>query len=674
VSAPPPPPVIFMPPPPPPPPPPTVVPVLPVAQPPLPPPPFNGGNTTPNNGGNTAPNNGGNTTPNNGKLGQDDKDKVKHATVFLKITMSDGSKASGSGFFGCPESPNLLLTNAHVVGMLSSDSVRPKKIEVVMNSGDVDLEDEGQAQVLGVDRSSDLAVLELFPGTKKQKPLPMPITVKSAERLSELTELVVFGFPLGESLGKEITIRPTTVSSLRKIPNTNILDRIQVNGGMDPGNSGGPVVDASGGVVGVAVSGIPGRMINFAIPGERVHTILNGRIAEFGTGQPYILPEKTIGVPVTVVLIDPRNLVKDVALEVWTGKPGAERGASWKAPDAVEGDGPRKRFPLTVNGHERKGEIVLQDVPLGEVYWIQPLFTNGAGETQWVSAHVYQVSSQPVERKPADLVFRPQAGFHKDLTLTHDQVFKVGDSEDSAVGKSKTKAVFDSKCEGTNAQGTTVTLQYVKVERTNYEKVDDKGTPDDFKPFPSPLLAKIGNSYKLIRAVQSYDPTGNLKSMPLDRQSEASIPAQGQKLLASLHQPLTEALSSVSVPLPNKNGVAPHESWKSSRNVPIETPDKVMIATYNLTYTYVGQRKRDGRDEAVIAIAGELQNVDGKSVKVASTLTGTALVDLATGEVIMAKTSTTMEQQVTFTPPQGPVTLQARITTETRADYSKPKQ
>src|SRR5947208_1604732 len=77
------------------------------------------------------------------------------------------------------------------------------------------------------------------------------------EELKETQTVYVFGFPFGESLGKNITVSTTSVSSLRK----NEFDRvskIQVNGGMNPGNSGGPVIDATGRVVGVAVSGILG--------------------------------------------------------------------------------------------------------------------------------------------------------------------------------------------------------------------------------------------------------------------------------------------------------------------------------------------------------------------------------------------------------------------------------
>jgi S1-C subfamily serine protease len=632
-----------------------VIPILPAPQPPPPPP-----STPPDK------------EPRSGKISPEDREKVKQATLYLRVTMPDGGKASGSGFFGCAEEPNLILTNAHVVGMLSPDSTLPQRIEVFINSGQPE-EDEGQAIVLGVDRSSDLAVLKLQQPTKKQKPLPPPINVKNAEKLAELDDVWVFGFPLGEKLGKEITIRPSSVSSLRKISGTNLLDKIQVNGGMDPGNSGGPVVDTSGSVVGVAVSGIQGRMINFAIPGERVHTILNGRIAEMGMGQPYFTPEKQIGVPVTVALLDPRNLVKEVSLDVWVGNPGPPREPTKTQPTAAPGDTARQRFVLTANGRERKGEMVLPALSDGKIYWVQPVFTNGAGQTQWVAANEYKLSSQPVERKPADLVFRPRPNVHKDLLLNLDRNFKLSDDEDSIVGGSKTNVAFDA-VSAAGPQGTWVVLTYLDANKTNIVKVADRGTPDDFKKVPSELYAKIGGAYKRLRVRQIYDQTGNLQSSKLDPTSIVPGTApQAIELLQDFHRPIGEALNSVGVSLPNKNGVAVNESWKADRNFPLETADKLYIATFNMTYTYVGQRKRDNRDEAVISIGGDLKSIDGKNEKIAANMSGTALVDLATGELIMCRTNMVMERQHTIKTSDGSVTAKVRITTETRVEY-KAKQ
>ena len=59
--------------------------------------------------------------------------------------------------------------------------------------------------------------------------------------------MYVFGFPLGERPRQQErqAISNTGVSSLHR-GNDGIVTKVQVNGGMDPGNSGGPVVDARG--------------------------------------------------------------------------------------------------------------------------------------------------------------------------------------------------------------------------------------------------------------------------------------------------------------------------------------------------------------------------------------------------------------------------------------------
>jgi len=183
--------------------------------------------------------------------------------------MPGGSVSQGSGFFAVEK--GIVLTNAHVLGMLKPDARLPQRVQVVCDSGEPS-ERTFAAEVLGVDRSSDLAVLRV-PGDD----LPDPLEVKSARNLAELQKVFVFGFPFGEQLGKNITISESSVSSLRKEPGTDIIQKVQVNGGMQPGNSGGPVVDTRGHVVGVAVSIIQGTQINFAIPGEDVHGFLRDR-------------------------------------------------------------------------------------------------------------------------------------------------------------------------------------------------------------------------------------------------------------------------------------------------------------------------------------------------------------------------------------------------------------
>src|SRR5262245_29732292 len=58
--------------------------------------------------------------------------KAKAATVRLKVTLPDNTVVQGSGFFA---GKNLVLTNAHVLGMLRDESRKPKKVEVIVRGG-----------------------------------------------------------------------------------------------------------------------------------------------------------------------------------------------------------------------------------------------------------------------------------------------------------------------------------------------------------------------------------------------------------------------------------------------------------------------------------------------------------------------------------------------------------
>ncbi len=233
----------------------------------------------------------------NGLLPKEILSKVKKATVYVRISTKEGV-ASGSGFFAAG-ADNMVLTNAHVVGMLQPDAPAPKNVEVVLNSGEGD-EATFNAEVLAVDRISDLAVLKISPTAKsKNAKLPEALAIAGGASLQETQQVYVFGFPLGEGLGKNITVSQSSVSSLRKTPEGE-LDQIQVNGGMHHGNSGGPVVDAAGNIVGVAVAGIEGTTINFAVPAERVSSILDGRLSGILLGEPVSRANKTMAMAIEV--------------------------------------------------------------------------------------------------------------------------------------------------------------------------------------------------------------------------------------------------------------------------------------------------------------------------------------------------------------------------------------
>lgn len=183
--------------------------------------------------------------------------RIKKATVYIRVT---GKKDvhSGSGFF---VEKGLVVTNSHVVE-------HDGRLEVVTESGTPQARTY-PARIRHRDALKDLAALEV-----EGAPAPDTLKVGDTLALRETHEVYTFGFPLGERLGQEITVNKTTVSSIRAGGDRQRRE-VQLNGGIEKGNSGGPVTDAAGRVIGVSVSGVVGTDIKNAIAAEEVTLFLS---------------------------------------------------------------------------------------------------------------------------------------------------------------------------------------------------------------------------------------------------------------------------------------------------------------------------------------------------------------------------------------------------------------
>jgi S1-C subfamily serine protease len=219
---------------------------------------------------------------------------VKASTVYVRCTHARGQMSSGSGFFA--GRPGLVVTNAHVIGQMPRD-IRPgqrmppvQKIEVFVHSGEAN-EKAIVARVFGFDRNSDLALLAV-----EGPDLPPPLEFGSAAGLTETDEVLIFGYPFGEMLGKNISVNRSTVSSLRR--EGGELAVVQLSGGMNPGNSGGPVTNRAGQVIGVSVAKLKGADgIDFAIPAERAAAFVRKQIDSGGNGPGEVAGNAPIGPP-----------------------------------------------------------------------------------------------------------------------------------------------------------------------------------------------------------------------------------------------------------------------------------------------------------------------------------------------------------------------------------------
>ena len=139
---------------------------------------------------------------------------------------------SGTGFFVNKE--GYIVTNQHVAGICQS-------LASYIN-GETHL-----FRIIALDQRNDLALLR---GEYRNKTY-LNINVMGAE-FGE--DIMAFGFPLAENLSSSVKLTRGIVSSLSGPEND--ISLIQIDAAIQPGNSGGPVLNYNGQVVGVASSGL----------------------------------------------------------------------------------------------------------------------------------------------------------------------------------------------------------------------------------------------------------------------------------------------------------------------------------------------------------------------------------------------------------------------------------
>ena len=254
-------------------------------------------------------------------------EKISASVVKIEVTQSGKTRfgesrdrqGGGSGFVFTPD--GLVLTNSHVV----HDATR---IQVSLADGH-----RLSAHTIGDDPATDLAVIRVgMPDNDAPSLVAAPLGDSQSLRVGQIA------IAIGNPYGFQYTVTAGVVSalgrSLRSQSGRLIEDVIQTDAALNPGNSGGPLVNSQGEVVGVNTATIlPAQGLCFAISINTAQFIAS-KLIRYGRVQ-----RSYIGVQAQTAPLN-RNIARHYGLETATGALilSAEPGSPAQVAGLQEGD------------------------------------------------------------------------------------------------------------------------------------------------------------------------------------------------------------------------------------------------------------------------------------------------------------------------------------------------
>jgi S1-C subfamily serine protease len=189
-------------------------------------------------------------------------------TVRSNSGATDSRAALGSGFV--LDGEGYIATNAHVVRGDPPELTRASTVYVKFVDGNT-----VPAKVVGDDLNADVALLKVNPAGLTLTPLPLG----SSADLTVGAPVAAIGSPFGESQSLSVGVISATGRDIESLTAFKIGNAIQTDAAINHGNSGGPLLDARGRVIGInsqiESTGGGGEGVGFAVPADTVRRSLD---------------------------------------------------------------------------------------------------------------------------------------------------------------------------------------------------------------------------------------------------------------------------------------------------------------------------------------------------------------------------------------------------------------